>query len=279
MRAHVVEREARVEEAHERPERGAGVLVLGLAEQQRAAALEIAQVDVVAERRADDAPVRGDDQHRLRLGVVPMRMRVEAGVGAAADRRHRLRLGEDLRVRADADLQILRPRALARSAPPSAARPPASPASARARSSPISRPISARMRAALSAVAARALLDHPLQHRGGEGDARRLDRLQIDGREQPGLRGDRGCRAACWRAVLASAPMRSPVARRAAPRRGRGCSARSRIVAKAGVTSNTPSGADRDDARGRRGRGGRRGRRARRQNRRAAGFPFRSVCG
>ena len=52
--AHVVEREAIVEQADERPERGAGIVVLGLAEQQRRAALDIAQVDVIAEGRADD---------------------------------------------------------------------------------------------------------------------------------------------------------------------------------------------------------------------------------
>ena len=52
--AQVVEREGGVEEADERAERGGGVVVLRLAEQQRRAALDVAQVDVVAERRADD---------------------------------------------------------------------------------------------------------------------------------------------------------------------------------------------------------------------------------
>ena len=37
---------------------------------------------------------------------------MDADVGAGADRRHRLRLGEDLGVRTDADLEVLRPRAL-----------------------------------------------------------------------------------------------------------------------------------------------------------------------
>ncbi len=36
-------------------------------------------------------------------------------------------------------------------------------------------------------VAARLFLDHPLEHGHGEGDARRLDRLQIGRRQQPGL--------------------------------------------------------------------------------------------
>ena len=89
-----------------------GVVVLGLAEQQRGAAFEIAQVDVVAERRADDRAAR-------RRSAAPPPARdcssasgVDADVGAAADRRHRLRLGEDLGVRADADLEILRPDAV-----------------------------------------------------------------------------------------------------------------------------------------------------------------------
>ena len=38
-------------------------------------------------------------------------------------------------------------------------------------------------------IAAGALLDHPLDHRDGEGHARRLDRLEVDGSEQPRLRG------------------------------------------------------------------------------------------
>ena len=41
-------------------------------------------------------------------------------------------------------------------------------------------------------VAARLLLDHPFQHRGDEGDAGRLDRLQVAGRHQPGRVLDAG---------------------------------------------------------------------------------------
>jgi len=36
---------------------------------------------------------------------------MEADLGPGADRRHRLRLGEDLDIGADADLEILRPQA------------------------------------------------------------------------------------------------------------------------------------------------------------------------
>jgi hypothetical protein len=43
------------------------------------------------------------------------RLRVDADLGAGADRAHRLRLGEDLRRRADADLEVLRPQPCASS--------------------------------------------------------------------------------------------------------------------------------------------------------------------
>ena len=110
--AHVVEAEAVVEQPQERPDRARGVVVLGLAEQQRRAPLDVAQVHVVAERRADDPPDGAERQHDLGLGVVPARGRMQADRGAMADRRHRLRLGEDLGVGADADLEILRPEPL-----------------------------------------------------------------------------------------------------------------------------------------------------------------------
>ena len=97
-----VEVVARVEQADERADRGRGVVVLGLAEQQRAAPLDVAQVDVVAEARADDAAVGCDDEHDLGLGVVPRRRREHADVDAGADRREHRRLGEDLGVGPDA---------------------------------------------------------------------------------------------------------------------------------------------------------------------------------
>ena len=66
-------------------------------------------------------PAAAHGQHDLRLGVVPLRLRMDADLGAGADRGHRRPLGEDLGVRADADFEILRPDALRRSARPSAA--------------------------------------------------------------------------------------------------------------------------------------------------------------
>ena len=113
---------------------------------------------------------------------------MDAGVHEGADRRKRLRLREDFRVRADADLEILAPGALGdehllevRSL---------------ARAGLELGEILAHEAHDLAAdrggafgVAARPLLDHALEHRDGEGDARGLDGLQIDGREEPGLCG------------------------------------------------------------------------------------------
>ena len=102
-----------VEQADERADRARRVVVLGLAEQQRAAALEVAQVDVVAERGADDAAAAVDGEHDLRLGIVPLPTSGWMPISAPVpDRRHRLRLGEDLGVGPDADFEVLRPHAL-----------------------------------------------------------------------------------------------------------------------------------------------------------------------
>ena len=110
--ADVVDAEAFVEEANERTDRARRVVVLGLAEKQRAAALEIAQVDVVAERRAHGAAVAVHREHDFRLRIVPLRLGVDAHLGAQTHRRHRLRLGEDLGIGTDAHLEVLRPGAL-----------------------------------------------------------------------------------------------------------------------------------------------------------------------
>ena len=116
---------------------------------------------------------------------------MHAGIHRGADRGHRLRLGEDLRVGADADLEILAPGALldqhllqARGLGRAGLQP---------------RQVVADQPGHLGAdrggggqVAARAFLDDAFQHGNREGDAGGLDRLQIDRREQPGLACDRG---------------------------------------------------------------------------------------
>ena len=152
---------------------------------------------------------RGDDQHHLRLRVVPGRHRMDADLGEVADRGHRRRLGEDLGVRPDADLEILRPHALLDEQLLQRHR------LRRAGLQPgevvADQPadLGAHFRRVLGR-AARLLLDHPLQHRHGEGDARRLDRLQVDRRQQPGL-VRRASPAACWRGCRREArPVRRP---------------------------------------------------------------------
>src|SRR3546814_7492898 len=79
-----------------------GVVVLGAPEQQGAAPLDVAQVHVIAESGADDAAAAVHHHRDLGLGIVPHRAREDADLGAGADRRHRLRLGEDFGVGADA---------------------------------------------------------------------------------------------------------------------------------------------------------------------------------
>ena len=190
------------------------VVVLRLAEQQRAAALEVAQVDVVAERGADRAAAgcrpparsRAPDCSTPTSGWMPI-------VGAGADRRHRLRLGEDLRVGADADLEVLRPRALRDQRVLERAPPPASPG---ARSTGCRRsPRRSRARTlsafagsprACSSITRSSMLATNVTPRG-------LDRLQVARREQPRLRRVARVLRPSWRATSASA--RSAAASRA----------------------------------------------------------------
>ncbi len=107
--AYGVEREVVVEQTDEGADRAGTVVVLGLAEQQRAAALDVAQVDVVAQRGAQHAAGAAHCQHDLRFRIVPLRIRMQADVGAAAHRRHRLRLGEHFGIDAYAHFHVLRP--------------------------------------------------------------------------------------------------------------------------------------------------------------------------
>ena len=103
------------------------------------------------------------------------------------------------------DLEVLRSTAPRPAAPPSPPPPPRCRAGCRARTAPISPAIRAADRLGLRRVAGGALLDHPLDHRAGEGHAAGLQRLQVAGREQP-------------RPVLVPAPRRiGESAERAAP--------------------------------------------------------------
>src|SRR5207247_6456993 len=107
--AQVVDSVALVEQANERPDGATGIVVLGLAEQQGAAPLEVAQVDIVAERGPDYLAGTVDRQHHFRLRIVPGRISADADLCANADGRQGLRLVEHFGVGADTDLEVLRP--------------------------------------------------------------------------------------------------------------------------------------------------------------------------
>ena len=184
----ILETEAVVEQPEERPNGGAGIVVLGLAEEQGGAALDIAQVDVVAEGGADDAAARVDRQHDLRLGIVPARHRVNADFGKMTDRGKHRRLGEDLGVGADADLEILRPHALADEQRLQGHRLLRAGLEAGEVVADDGADLLADRRR-LVGGAARLLLDDALEHRDGEGDPGGLDHLQVDRRQQMGLGG------------------------------------------------------------------------------------------
>ena len=178
-------------------------------------------------------------------GLFHVRLRVDADLGTGADRRHRLRLGEDLGVRTDADLEILRPRALRAISASLSRAPPASPGArsrGRRRSARDQRP---RTASALRRVAARLLLDHALEHARDEGDAGGLDRLQVAGREE--ATGQRASRVAGRRVREHVGERRRPAAALPPPRiapTGSSCSrscARRRRAAPDRSKTSSPS--------------------------------------
>ena len=248
-RAHVVERERLRRTAQERADRAARVLVLGLAEQQRRAALEIAQVDVVAERRADDARRSKRPPARFRARDCSIAKRVEAGVGAAAHRRHRLGLGEDLGVGADADLEILRPRRRPRPAPASAASPRASRARVDASSAPTRRGDSS---ARIASAAARSPRARSSITRSSSEVAKvtpaALIACRSIGASSHGRSRIAAVAAAYWRERRRSRRSARPPPRAAAAA-GSAASQRSRIVAKVGADVENAPSRDDDDRR------------------------------
>ncbi len=98
-----------VEQADERPDCATGIVVLGFAKQQGAAALEVAQVDVITERGPDNLAGTVDRQHHFRLRIVPGRIGPNADFGANPDGGHGLRLVEHFGVGTDTHLEIGRP--------------------------------------------------------------------------------------------------------------------------------------------------------------------------
>ncbi len=180
-----VEREGLVEQSDPGPDGTAGGVVLGLAEEERAAPLEVAQVDVVADGGAHHAPVAGDGEHDLRLRVVPRRVASDANQLTGAHGCEHGRLGEDLGVRAEPHLQVLGPeplgaKAIGKGLGRRAARAHVTERSAQACDESFTQVRGHRR------VPPRALLDHSLEQACGEGHARGLDHLEIDGRQQVG---------------------------------------------------------------------------------------------
>ncbi|MNL95160.1 hypothetical protein D3C76_423470 [compost metagenome] len=104
---HIVQAETFVKQPQQRAQCSGSVVVLGLGQQQRATPFEVTQVDVVAEHGALDAAIARHGQHHFRLWVVPAGLGVDADVGAVANRRQRLGLGEHFGIRAYTHLQVL----------------------------------------------------------------------------------------------------------------------------------------------------------------------------
>jgi hypothetical protein len=188
LAAHVGEAEARVEQADERADGAGGVVVLGLGQQQRAAAFQVAQVDVVAERRADDPAAAVHRQHDLGFRVVPGGIGADADVGARAHRGQHRRLAEDLGVGPDAHFQVLRPEALLLQE--------RFQAQGLGGSRLDGREVGADLRdhartdfLCLARVAVSLLFDHALDQAGGEGHAGCLHHLQVARREEEGPGG------------------------------------------------------------------------------------------
>ena len=175
----VIEREAFIEEPHERPDGAGRVVVLGLRQQQRRASLEVAQIDIIAERCADDTAVARHHQHHLGLRIIPGRFRMQARIHAGAHRRQDRRLGKDFGVRPDADFEILAPGILRNQHVLHMLRFGRARLQLRQVGADDPRHLGPNGLRRIR-IAARPLLDHPFQHRYGEGDAGRLDHLQID---------------------------------------------------------------------------------------------------
>ncbi len=180
---YVLNREIAVEEPDERSDRAGRIIVLGLAEEQCGTSFEIAKIDVIAECGADDLALRRDGQDHLRLGIVPVGFGVDADIRTTADRRHRLRLGEDFGVGTDTHFEVLRPKTefleqfldlggLLRTGDEAleiVAEDGRQPAADLLRT---------------QRIALGLFLDHALQHAVRKGDASRLDGLQIGWREK-----------------------------------------------------------------------------------------------
>jgi hypothetical protein len=101
---HIVDAEVFIEQANERADGAAGVVVFGFAEQQGAAAFKVAKVHIIAQCGADHftAGVRSQDDFGFR--VVPLAGRVDAHPRTGPHCAHGLGFGENFSVGPDAHL-------------------------------------------------------------------------------------------------------------------------------------------------------------------------------
>ena len=75
---YIIERERAIEQADEWSDRGRSIVILRLAEKQCGSPFDIAQIDVVAERRSDNEAARINYQDDLWFGIIPSRGREHA---------------------------------------------------------------------------------------------------------------------------------------------------------------------------------------------------------
>ena len=212
-----------VEQPEEGPDRARGIVVLRAREEQRAPALDVSQVDVVAEADGDDRARVVDDEHQLGLGIVPDRGRMDAHAGAQAHRGHGRALREQLRVGPDAHLEVLRPHALGDEHVLDAG----GFGGARLDAAEIGPDDGLDLSShALGqrGVAPRPLLDDALEEARDERHAARLDRVQVARREEPRLRRIAPPLDAIGDDVRDRARETAPSASRRARPRGRRCS-------------------------------------------------------
>ena len=183
--ADVIHVEVLVKEPDKRADRTGRVVVFRLTQQQRAAALEVAQVDVVSECRADDSSRVADGQNNFWFRIVPLRLRVDADIRTGAHCGHRLTFRKNLGVRSDANLQVLGPHALFNQhvlEPARFVRAGTHLLQVRADDRGNRRPQALR----LAGVTARLLLDDALEEARYKRDAACLDCLEVTWRQEPG---------------------------------------------------------------------------------------------
>ena len=206
----------------------------------------VAQVDVVAERRADDRAREATRRARPRArGCSSCEFGCSAGIHAGA--RPPTSAGALVKISASGPMPTSRywlPGALLRPARPSAPWPRGEPGfSLRGRRRRAPRWTSRAHRRGLRGIAACPLLDHALQHRTAKVTPAALIACRSIGRAAT-AGTDRAGPAACWREDRPGGPIASAIACAKRPRPGSGVSQRSRTVGKAPMTSRSPLVAD-----------------------------------